>query len=82
MDPYSSTDEWVVAYLEWIDGPSERVTEMRSIFLERRRADRRLGGADSAREVALLQALRAESDCVNLLRQALEASRVPAIRAH
>lgn len=83
MDLYNSTEEWVVAYLDWIDGQAgERVTGMRSIFMERRRSDRRLAGNGTPRETALLQALRAEADCVNLLRQALEEGQPPELRAH
>lgn len=54
MDLYRSTDEWVVAYLEWIDGKmADDETEERKAFAERRRGDRRVHRADAAREIVV-----------------------------
>ena len=75
MDLYSSSDEWVSAYLDWIDSEmADDVIKVQTVVVERRRRDRRFNGPDASRETALLMALRAESDCVKLLRQALQAS--------
>ncbi|MBI1942676.1 MAG: hypothetical protein HYS35_03340 [Betaproteobacteria bacterium] len=54
MDLYRSTDEWVVAYLEWIDGEmAQDAMEERKAFVERRRGDRRIYRADAAREIVV-----------------------------
>lgn len=76
-------EEWVTAYLEWTDVQpgADGATQVRRVVVERRRTDRRSNGSSTAREAALLEALRAESDCVRLLRQALESSQLPAPRA-
>jgi len=80
MNPDRTTDEWVSAYLEWTDmlPAGNGVTQASCIVVERRHTDRRGNGCTSAREATLLEALRAESDCVRLLRQALETARLQA----
>ena len=66
------TQQWVSAYLEWIDVSStEYAVSARKSFIERRAGDRRLNNAGRSREDALLIALRAEADCVRVLREAL-----------
>ena len=83
MDQDRSTQQWVSAYLEWIDVPSgEAAIQPRQVFFERRTSDRRANGPDRSREDVLLIALRAESDCVHMLRQALDSSRDLAARMH
>lgn len=67
------TQQWVSAYLEWIDVSSTDVAvSARQMFIERRSSDRRMNGPSRSREHALLIALRAEADCVRVLREALE----------
>jgi hypothetical protein len=69
------TQQWVGAYLEWIDVSSTELSvSVRQTFTERRTSDRRLQSTSRSRENALLLALRAEADCVRVLRDALERS--------
>lgn len=83
MNADQAMDEWVTAYLEWTDVQlgGDGATQVSRISIERRRIDRRAPGSGTAREAALLEALRAESNCVRLLRQALEAAQLPAAPA-
>ena len=72
----NETEQWVAAYLEWIDVPvTGGAIQSRRVFIERRTNERRAGGAEPSREDVLMIALRAESDCVHMLREALDASR-------
>ena len=83
MDQDRSTQQWVSAYLEWIDVQAgEAAFQTRQVFIERRGIDRRASAPEPSREDVLLIALRAESDCVHLLRQALDTSRDLAARVH
>ena len=69
------TQQWVSAYLEWIDVSSTTfAVPARQTFIDRRTGDRRLKSLERSREDALLIALRAEVDCVRVLRDALERS--------
>ena len=69
------TEQWVSAYLEWIDvRNTEFAVPVRRTFIDRRTGDRRLSSMNRSREDALLIALRAEADCVRVLRDALERS--------
>ena len=73
MDADRSAADWVAAYLEWID-----VTPMAEAA-DGADYDWSLEAADDgefpqlSREDVLLSALRAESDCLHVLRQVLEA---------
>ena len=62
------------AYLEWLDGnppaPEQR-RQSRNSMPGRRAADV-FGGATAFREAVLLAALHTESDCLHVVRQALE----------
>ena len=83
MDQDGSTQQWVSAYLEWIDVQAgEALFQTRQVAIERRRTDRRASAPERSREDVLLIALQAESDCVHLLRQALDNSRELAARVH
>lgn len=54
MDLYRSSDEWVVAYLEWIDDQiADDMTEERKAFVERRHGDRRVYRAVASQEIVV-----------------------------
>jgi len=61
------------AYLEWIDASSTGAAAMRSYFgIDRRGIEGGMEALEISRERMLLIALRAEEDCVHMLRQVLE----------
>lgn len=72
-DTVLADEENAGAYLEWIDASSIAATAVRSYFgIDRRGVQGGKDMLDLSREGVLLMALRAEADCVHMLRQVLE----------
>ena len=74
MDTDRSVADWVAAYLEWIDeeaadGLAAASEDAGDVLYAGDDFDR----PDVSREGVLLMTLRAESDCLHMLRQVLEA---------